>query len=336
VQWAAAIDKDELVFARTTPEQKTEIVQRYQAAGHCVIACGDGANDAPALKQANVGVSMGSLRASDVAKEAADVVICDDDFAHIIELVYAGRLVYANIRKTIAYVITHGVPELVPTFCAIVFNLPLALTAPLILIVDLVTEQLPTISLAYEGPESLLMSVPPRNLRTDHLVDARIVLHSFVIMALLESLACMGAFLLVLSQRGYPISTLLYNKSFWSSPPPAAAAALAEGVGAYFFTLVVTQACMHVYLVKTSRQSVFTFGVCANRLTAVGSAVAIGVAVLCIFPLRGAFFGTGGMPQATSWTLCFAFLVVALPLTEAAKAVARRWPRGVVSRQLLW
>ena len=117
-QWAKVVGKDEVVFARTTPEQKVEIVRRYQNAGHCVIALGDGTNDAPALKMANVGVSMGSLRASDVAKEAADVVVLDDDIAHIVDLIYTGRLVYANIRKTMAFVLAHGIPELVPVFCA--------------------------------------------------------------------------------------------------------------------------------------------------------------------------------------------------------------------------
>lgn len=116
-QWAKVVAKDEVVFARTTPEQKVGIVGRYQAAGHCVVALGDGTNDAPALKMAHVGVSMGSLRASDVAKEAADVVVLDDDFAHIVDLIFTGRLVFANIRKTMAFVLAHGIPELIPVFC---------------------------------------------------------------------------------------------------------------------------------------------------------------------------------------------------------------------------
>jgi sodium/potassium-transporting ATPase subunit alpha len=311
-------------------------VQRYQRGGHCVVALGDGTNDAPALKMANVSVSMGSLRASDVAKEAADVVILDDDFAHIVDLIAHGRLVYANIRKTMAFVLAHGIPELVPVFCIFVFDLPVILTGTLILVVDLLTEQLPAISLAYEPAESLFMRVPPRDRALEHLVDGRLIVYSFGFIALLETLTCVGVFFLAMSQRGYPIASLLYERAFWLNPPPAAAAALAEGVSAYFFSLVVCQACVHVYLCKTSRASIFVHNICANWLTVVGSVVGIAIATLCIYPLQGAFFASGGMPQATSWVLVFGFAAVALPITEAVKACARAAPRGFVDRMVAW
>lgn len=206
----------------------------------------------------------------------------------------------------------------------------------LILVVDLITEQLPAISLAYEPAESIIMSQPPRDRSTDHLVDARLLCYSFVFVALLESLCCVGAFTLALTQRGFSLSSLLYERAFWANPPPAAASALAEGIAAYFFTLAICQACFHVYLVKTSRASVFTHGICRNYLTVIGSLVAICVSVIVIFAMQGTFFGVGGMPQATSWTLCFAFLLVALPATEAVKACARSEPRGCVARRVAW
>ena len=133
----------------------------------------------------------------------------------------------------------------------------------------------------------------------------------------------------LLADQGYDIAARAHDGA-------AAAAALAEGVSAYFFTLVVCQACVHVYLCKTSRASIFVHNICANWITVVGSAVAVAVAVLCIYPLRGAFFASGGMPQATSWTLFFGFAAVALPVTEAVKACARAAPRGFVDRKIAW
>ena len=124
-EWDLALSRPEVVFARTTPAQKASIVARYQALGHVVCCTGDGVNDAPALKRADVGVSMGSQRASDVAREAADIVILDDDWAHVVDLVSEGRRAYANIRKVIAYTLSHAVPELIPVCLAFIFDLPL-------------------------------------------------------------------------------------------------------------------------------------------------------------------------------------------------------------------
>ena len=210
------------------------------------------------------------------------------------------------------------------------------LTATLILVVDLITEQLPAISLAYEPAERIIMQQPPRDRMTDHLVDARLMCYSFVFVALLESLCCVGAFILALTQRGITLESLMYDRAYWAQPPPEAASALSEGISAYFFTLVMCQACFHVYLAKTSRASVFTHGIFRNWLTVVGSVVAICVSVVAIFAMQGSFFGTAGMPQATSWFLCFAFLLVALPVTEAVKACARNSPRGCIARRIAW
>jgi sodium/potassium-transporting ATPase subunit alpha len=269
-----------------------------------------------------------------VCKEAADVVVCDDSFAHITEMIFEGRLVFANIRKTMSYVLAHAIPELVPVFCLLVFDLPIMLTATLILTVDLLTEQIPSMSLAYEYPEALLMVLPPRDRETDRLVDRKLIVYAFFTISVPLTLACVGAFFLSMTQDGYTISSLLYQREYWLNPPPEAAAALARGVGAYFFTLAVSQAVFHVFIVKTTRASVFTHNICRNWLTAVGSIIAICVAVIVIFVLGGSFFGTGGMPQATSWIMCFSFLAVALPVTEAIKACARSAPNGCCSRRV--
>ena len=180
------------------------------------------------------------------------------------------------------------------------------------------------------------MQQPPRDRKRDHLLDGRLMLYTGVVMATLLTLAATGAFLLALLQRGFPVGDLLYNADFWASPPPAAADALASGVSAYFWTLVVGQAAVHAFLAKTSRVSILTHGVCRNTVTLVGAFTAVVISILVIFALGGSFFGCGSMPQATSWCMPIAFALIALPLTEAAKAIARAYPSGKFSRNVLW
>jgi sodium/potassium-transporting ATPase subunit alpha len=335
-EWTLALSHPEVVFARTTPIQKASIVAHYQKLNHVVMCTGDGVNDAPALKASDIGVSMGSQRASDVAREAADVVILDDNWAHIVDLVSESRLSYANVRKTMAYTLSHAIPELIPVCLAFIFDLPLMLTGMLILVVDLITEQIPSISLVHEPSEAILMQQIPRDRSRDHLLDVRLILYTGVLMAALITLAATGAFLLAMLQSGYPVGDLIYNANFWRSPPPAAAEALAAAVSGYFWTLVVSQAAVHVFLTKTSRVSIFTHGLFRNKMTLTGAVVAIGVAVIVIFVLGGSFFGCGPMPQATSWCMPLVFALVALPVTEAAKAVARAYPNGAFSKNWLW
>ena len=131
---------------------------------------GDGTNDAPALKKAQIGVSMGSANASDVAREAADIVLLDDNFASITRAIEMGRLVFDNLKKTIAYTLAHAIPELVPVGIALAFFIPLAFPGLLILTVDLLTEQGNAISLSYEPAESNIMDRPPRDLKKDRMV----------------------------------------------------------------------------------------------------------------------------------------------------------------------
>ena len=170
---------------------------------------------------------------------------------------------------------------------------------------------------------------PPRNLKTERLIDAPLILYSYMLVALLESLACVGAFLLYMSAQGYPLSSLLYRRAFWEAPPADAAAALAGGIASYFFTLVMVQAGVHAFSAKTLRMSQLRYRWWGNSLTNAGVALAAGVAVLVIYPFRGSLFGTGGsMAYGPSWTLWLAFAVAFIPLMEAFKYCARRgWTR---------
>jgi magnesium-transporting ATPase (P-type) len=152
---------EEVVFARTSPEQKCRIVAAYQAAGSVVAVTGDGTNDAPALRRADVGVAMGSPAGSDVAREAADVIVLDDDFVSIVESIRLGRNCFNNLRKVIAYTVSHAIPELVPVFCLLVFDVPQMLSTLNILVVDLITEQLPAVALISEPCGAASPPPPP-------------------------------------------------------------------------------------------------------------------------------------------------------------------------------
>lgn len=165
---------EEIVFARTSPQQKLRIVEGCQRRGDVVAVTGDGVNDSPALKKADIGVAMG-IAGSDVSKEAADMILMDDNFASIVLGVEEGRLIFDNLKKSIAYTLSSNIPEITPFLLFILLRMPLALTTVLILCVDLGTDMVPAISLAYEEAESDIMKRRPRNAQTDNLVTRKLV-----------------------------------------------------------------------------------------------------------------------------------------------------------------
>ncbi|KAG2458681.1 AT1A2 ATPase, partial [Polypterus senegalus] len=164
----------EIVFARTSPQQKLIIVEGCQRQGAIVAVTGDGVNDSPALKKADIGVAMG-IAGSDVSKQAADMILLDDNFASIVTGVEEGRLIFDNLKKSIAYTLTSNIPEITPFLLFIIANIPLPLGTVTILCIDLGTDMVPAISLAYEAAESDIMKRQPRNPKTDKLVNERLI-----------------------------------------------------------------------------------------------------------------------------------------------------------------
>lgn len=155
------IRKPEVVFARTTPSQKLLIVDACQKLGHVVAVTGDGVNDSPAIKQADIGIAMGS--GSDVAQNAADMLLLDDNFSSIVNGVEEGRLIFDNLKKSIAYTLSSNIPEISPFLFFMMFQIPQPLSTVLILCIDLGTDMVPAISFAYENPELDIMDRFPRN-----------------------------------------------------------------------------------------------------------------------------------------------------------------------------
>ncbi|XP_017872777.1 PREDICTED: sodium/potassium-transporting ATPase subunit alpha-like isoform X1 [Drosophila arizonae] len=162
----------EIVFARTSPQQKLIIVEACQRRGEIVAVTGDGVNDSPALKRADIGVAMG-IAGSDVSKQAADMILLDDNFASIIVAIEEGRLIFDNLKKSIAYTLTSNLPEITPFLFFVMFDIPLALGTIAILCIDIGTDMLPAISLAYEKAESDIMCRMPRDPHEDRLVNKK-------------------------------------------------------------------------------------------------------------------------------------------------------------------
>ncbi|MDD2752559.1 MAG: HAD-IC family P-type ATPase, partial [Candidatus Omnitrophica bacterium] len=155
------VSKKEVIFARVNPEHKLRVVNIFKDLGNIVAVTGDGVNDAPALKRADIGVAMG-LRGTDVAKEAAEMVLIDDNFASIVAAIEEGRAVFDNIKKFITYIFAHLVPEAIPFIFYVILKIPVPITVMQILSIDLGTETLPALALVVEKPEPGIMELAPR------------------------------------------------------------------------------------------------------------------------------------------------------------------------------
>ena len=199
--WHRLLSYEEIVFARTSPEHKLEIVQNLQRRNEVVAVTGDGVNDAPALKQAETGISMG-LSGTEVSKEASDIVLLDDNFASIVNGVEEGRLVFDNLKKSIAYSLTSNVPQLIPFLSFVLFHIPVPLTTILVLSIDLGTDIFPAIALAYEKPESDLMTRPPRNIKREKLLNSRLLLYAMLQLGLLQTIGGFASYFLAMSDNG--------------------------------------------------------------------------------------------------------------------------------------
>ncbi len=194
-QLQALLSREEIVFARMAPEHKLRLVSCYQAAGDVVAVIGDGVNDAPALRRADVGIAMG-MTGTDVAKEAADVIITTDDFSAIANALEEGRALFDNLRKFAKYIFVSNVPEIVPFVLTALLNIPLALQVQQILAIDLGTDLLPALALGAERPEPGVMQRPPRP-RREPLLKRQHLRQSLLWLGVIETALCYSGFLLV-------------------------------------------------------------------------------------------------------------------------------------------
>ncbi len=300
----------EVLFARASPEHKLRVVVALQQLGHVVAVTGDGVNDAPALKQADIGVAMGRS-GTEVAREAADMILLDDNFASIVSAVEEGRAVFANIRRFTSYIFTSNTPEAVP-FMLYAFSggrIPLALDVMAILAIDLGTDLVPALALGAEPPEPGAMDRPPRR-RTAHIVDRSLLARAYLWLGLLQSAAVIAMFFLYYWANGYRWQWL---------DLPAEGALYQEAVAIALAAVVFTQ-IGNLFAQRTERSSIVHVGFFTNRLIWVGVASELIVLALIVYvPFLQSVVGTG--PIAGDQ------LVVA-DRAEPAAAARRRGPQG--------
>lgn len=344
--WNRVLAKKEIVFARTTPQHKLQIVTNLQRLGEIVAVTGDGVNDSPALKKADIGVAMG-ISGSDVARDAAAVILMDDDFSSIVVGIKEGRTIFDNLAKTIAYTITHMIPEVIPVLLNLAIGLPLCLSAILILFIDLGTELAPAVSLAYEKSESDVMARPPRNARTDRLVTWQIVGY-LTIAGIVECLVCFLAYFLVFDYYGIPASKLIFTADkYWQPDAPnfeyngivlddkAQQAMLAEAQTAYWMILTFSQV-VHIFACKARKLSIFEHGLFQNMIMNMGVIIEILLILFIIFlpPLHDIYI-TRNFPGKI-WAVMLISQFVLFAWSEIRKKISRDHPHSFVATKLNW
>ena len=202
-KWNAILKHPQIVFARTSPQQKLVIVGNCQRLGHIVAVTGDGVNDSPAIKKADIGVAMG-IAGTPVTQNAADMILRDDNFASIVAGVEEGRLIFDNLKKSICYTLTSNIPEISPFLCYITLGTPLPLSTVLILAIDLGTDMVPAISMAYEEAEADIMRRPPRDAVIDRLVTRKLIFLAYFQIGIMQAMAGFFAWMVILNDYGFP------------------------------------------------------------------------------------------------------------------------------------
>jgi magnesium-transporting ATPase (P-type) len=280
----------EVVFARMAPEHKLRLVAAFQARGDVVAVIGDGVNDAPALRKADIGVAMG-ITGTDVAREAADIILTDDNFGAVANAVEEGRTVFDNLRKFSTYIFASNVPEMLPLLLTALFDLPMALTVTQILAIDMGTDLLPALALGTEKPEPDVMTRPPRK-RNQPLLDGGIAARS-IWLGLIESALCYTGFLFVYYWRD-PAGWQNLLKPIWQ---PFEELRLSESGRTYilattvFMAGVVSAQIGNAFSCRTVRERVRRLGFLSNRflLVSVAAETVLLLAMVYIPLLAGLF-----------------------------------------------
>jgi magnesium-transporting ATPase (P-type) len=303
----------EVIYSRMAPEHKLRLVNALQSHDEVVAVIGDGVNDTPALRKADVGIAMG-ITGTDVAKEAADVILVKDDFSSVASAVEEGRAIYDNLRKFITYIFASNIPELLPFILTALLNIPLALTVAQIIAIDFGTDLLPALALGGEKPEPDVMSRPPRK-RDQPLVDRSLLLRAFLWLGGIESFLCFGGFLFVYTSAGYSIMN-------------GEAAIFDLGGMVYllattmFYAGVVTCQIGNAFACRTEKSDVHQMGWLSNRNLLAAAAFSIVILLLTIYvkPLAK-IFDHAPLPLM-AWIILALYIPIMYGLEKARKLVA--------------
>jgi magnesium-transporting ATPase (P-type) len=301
------------VLARVAPEQKLRIARALQAGGSIVAMTGDGVNDAPALRQADIGVAMGAS-GTDVAREAADLILLDDSFAHIVDAVEEGRAAFDNIRRFLTYHLTDNVAELTPfvVWALSAGRIPLMISVLQVLALDIGTDLLPALALGAERPEAGVMDRPPRR-RNEHLLSHHVLARAFGFLGPIEA---------VLSMAMVPIgAAIAYGWRPGSSLP---AGSDLEVLSAMVFAAIVCMQMANAFACRSDPASLRSIGPLANRLllAAVGAELLLLLGFLYLPGLSGVL-GNGPI-TAELWIPVAVTPFLLLAAEEGRKAWVRR------------
>ena len=306
---AACLDREDgAAIARVTPSQKLRIARVLRGRGHVVAVTGDGVNDAPALREADVGVAMG-LSGSDVTKAAADLILLDDHFATIVDAVELGRATFANVRRFLTYHLTDNVAELAPfaVWALTGGRLPLAIGVLQVLALDIGTDMLPALALGGEPPNLRIMS---GRVRQRSLIDGGLLRRALLVLGVSEAVCALTTFVAVLSSRGWT----------WGPTPPASTLAIASGSA---FAAIALGQMANAFACRSETQPVWRQRAGTNRLLI--AAVAAELVLLGVFlgftPLARLLGGS--WPSTLGWALAFCAVPIVIIVDASYKALRR-------------
>ncbi|MCG2796740.1 MAG: cation-transporting P-type ATPase [Actinomycetia bacterium] len=310
--------EQQVIFARVSPEHKMRVAQVLKSDGEVVAMTGDGINDAPALKAADIGVAMG-VSGTDVAKEAADMILTDDNFASIVSAVEEGRAVFDNIKRFVTYILASNIPEIVPFLLFVIARIPLPLTVMQILAVDLGTDLVPALALGTEKPEKGVMEKPPRSSH-ERLLNMRLLARAYGFLGPIEALACMAGFYFVYWQSNLRIPTGAAARLVMEVKNPVYVMATT----ACLATIVTTQ-IGNGFACRTTRESIFKVGFTSNRFYLLGIASELAfIAIFIYVPPFNNLFGLKPL-SAETWLFMFAWTPVIFFASEARKSIIRKY-----------
>ncbi len=307
-----AIASKEIIFARMTPRHKMRVVSILKDEGERVAVTGDGVNDAPALKRADIGIAMGNS-GTDVAKEAADVVLLDDNFATIVNAVEEGRAIFDNIRKFITYIFAHGTPEAIPYILFALFKIPLPLTVMQILAIDLGTETVPALALGMETPEAAIMKRPPRPLEKG-LIDRSVLFRGYIFIGLISTIGVLCGYFYVLYNGGWK----------WGTDLPIDDLLARQATTSTFLGIVILQVGT-VFACRSFKDSIFSLGFLSNKLLVTGVVIELLLSAVIIYSSIGnRIFGTAPV-NLSVWLILIPFSIGLLLAEELRKLYVRRY-----------
>ncbi|MEK7238628.1 MAG: HAD-IC family P-type ATPase, partial [Nitrospirota bacterium] len=302
---------DEIIFARMTPIHKMRIVSVLEDEGERVAVTGDGVNDAPALKKANIGIAMG-ITGTDVAREAADMVLLDDNFASIVNAIEEGRGIFENIRKFITYIFASNIPEIVPYIAYIIFRIPLPLTIMQILAIDLGTDMFPALALGAEKPAKGVMKQPPRS-PDEKLLNFKVLSRAYLFLGPIEAFAGLFGFFYVLNSGGWRWGEMLSSNNILYM----------QATTACLGAIIITQ-IGNVFACRSFKESIFSLGFFSNRLILFGIAVELILSAFIVYhPWGNKIFGTSSL-GLNVWLILIPFGIALLLAEELRKFYVRK------------